>query len=49
VRNHQQDSAVRSGLRHPQGDPALLSGVFVDAIDECKAALVFEDQRAQFE
>jgi len=36
-------------LCHPKGDPALLSGVIADTIHVNKTALVFEDQRDQFE
>src|SRR6185437_607460 len=48
VRNHQQDGSVRGGLRDPEGDPPLLSGMLVDTIQVNKAAFVFEDQRSQF-
>jgi hypothetical protein len=36
-------------LRHPKGDPPLLSGLIVDTIRLNKAAFVFENQRGQFE
>jgi hypothetical protein len=34
---------------HSKGDPALFPGVIVHPIQVKKAALIFEDQRCQFE